>query len=272
MKKKFLSTFLMALVAYAGSAQLKKSMDSLKLLLQMSKDDTSRIIRMAAICRDYGYYNFDSAKKYGQTALELSKQNNYIRGEARSLYGLSTIYYWHGDIAYALELTLTGLKLAEENNLEAEKASLLTVQGFIYKNLKDYPKAISLFKEASLINQRINTPEGLEHVKFETGISLSNAFAAINEPDSALLVLLKLLPQTQTQNSIWRGTVLNALGDTYTLMGDYPKALSYSRQALDADTKKDNLFSIIYICLSLSNTFRKMNLARFLYFLCTEKS
>lgn len=116
MKKKFLSTFLIVFVAYAGSAQLLKSMDSLKLLLQISKDYTSRIIRMAAICRDYAYNNFDSAKKYGQTALELSKQNKYIRVEARSFYGLSTTYYWHGDIAYALELTLTGLKFARPDD------------------------------------------------------------------------------------------------------------------------------------------------------------
>jgi hypothetical protein len=103
MMKKIASAFLISLARSIGFAQNPMSpTDSLKQQLSVAKDDTSRILKMAEICHEYGYSNNDSSVVYGQQALELLKLNNFPRGKARVLFGLGCNYLVHGDISKAL--------------------------------------------------------------------------------------------------------------------------------------------------------------------------
>src|SRR5438045_8271836 len=131
MKKIFILTALLMSSQFEAFTQnANRHVDSLKHLLSISKDDTSRIRRMAEIFHDYAYLRYDSALVYGQMALELSVQKKYPRGIARALFGLGCTYLVHGDIPKALEAQLNGLQVAKENRFEPEKASCLMGIGF----------------------------------------------------------------------------------------------------------------------------------------------
>ena len=48
-------------------------------------------------------------------------------------------------------MALQGLKIAEKNNLINDKAGLLAVLGDIYNRVKNYTKALDLFRESKAL-------------------------------------------------------------------------------------------------------------------------
>lgn len=257
MKKIFiLAALLMSAWLESFPQNTDRHMDSLKHLLSISKDDTSRIRRMAEICHDYGYADYDSALVYGQKALELSVQNKYPRGKARALFGLGCTYLVHGDISKAMESYLNGLQVAEENRFEPEKASCLMGIGFCYSVLTDYDKAITFFKEASEINKNIFLPEGLAFSKIENEVNLGTTFTDKKQLDSALIQLQKTF--TEAPNSTWRAVTLQSLGDVYRLMGKQQSALACLHEALDINLKNNDRYSIVWCDNSLSILFKEL--------------
>ena len=255
MKKIYALTFIILLFWHPGVSQ--ENNDSLRNLLSFAKDDTSRILRMAELCHSLAYWNYDSAVNYGEQALALSERINYKRGKLRAYIGLGNAYLNHGDIAKGLKLELTGLQLAEENQFMAEKACFLMGIGWAYRQLSDYPKAIVFLKSASRLNRETKPQVGIEFNRFETEVVLGNTFLANNQPDSALMVLLKILPETQS-SAIWRAVTLQALGDVYTHLGDFQKASAQLHESLDLDIKNKDEYSVSWACNSLAKLFREM--------------
>jgi hypothetical protein len=62
-------------------------LDSLNHELAKAKDDTSRVLIMAALSDGYFPANFDTIMLYGKRGLELSQQIKFPRGEAKILGG-----------------------------------------------------------------------------------------------------------------------------------------------------------------------------------------
>jgi two-component system, NtrC family, sensor kinase len=256
--KKTAFTFLLSLACSLGFAQKAElSIDSLKYQLSMTKDDTSRILKLAHIGHHYGYQNFDSSIVYGQRALELLERNNFPRGKARVFFGMGCAYYIHGDISKALDTQLEGLQLAEKHHLDLEKSACLMGIGFCYNTLTDFPKAIEFFQRARLANKKARQTDGLDFVAPENEINLGEAFMGNNQLDSALVCLQNIAEAPL--NSTWRAVALQSLSDAHTRMGKYQMALECLTESLDLDVKNKDEYSIAWACISLSNLYKTLN-------------
>ena len=254
--KKTAFAFLLSLACSLGFAQWVP-IDSLIRQLSMAKDDTSRILKMAQICRDYGFANYDSAMVYGQRALELLERNDFPRGKARVFFGLGCAYWNDGDIPKALDIQLKGLQLAEKNHFELEKSACLMGIGFCYNTLTDYPKAIEFFQRARQANKKARQTDGLDFIAPEIEISLGDAYLSNNQLDSALVCLQSLAEASP--NSNWRAIALQILSDVYMRMGKYQTAQECLTESLDLDVENNDDYSAMWTYLSLSKLYNKLN-------------
>src|SRR4051794_39237561 len=88
-----------------------KEIDSLKLKLLFTKDDSSRIMIMDHIGYRYIHLNVDSSLKYYYAALNLARRRSYTWGEARIMTSLSSVMDQQGKFPEALELLFKSIKI-----------------------------------------------------------------------------------------------------------------------------------------------------------------
>ena len=214
MKVKILNlTILLLLVSGSCFAQRKEVVDSLKSLLTTTKNDTTRIYAQIGLCNQYRLGNIDSSRFYGQQALELARQINYLPGQILALSFLTGSAQQQGDYPKTLELGFKAIQLAQEHHLERSKAILgsgsdyaltvyvLTGAAFtnmadVYVNLKDYPKAINYMYQLISLELAGPSDPGLPYGYMLIG----EAYLLSNQPDSAAYYEKKAVKIFKEQN------------------------------------------------------------------------
>jgi hypothetical protein len=68
-----------------------EDLESFKRQSNLAKEDTTKVLMMAALTWNYHIWDTDSGLVYGQKALSPTKQINFPRGEATALIGLAQV-------------------------------------------------------------------------------------------------------------------------------------------------------------------------------------
>jgi len=118
------------------------TIDSLKQLLSVAKDDTDKVQILINLGRAYQWNKPDSAILYGLNARELSQQINYVDGELKIAFTLSEALCAKGNFSKALEIYLRAMQLAEKNG---KLFNGWTGIGNIYFYSGDYTKALGYY-------------------------------------------------------------------------------------------------------------------------------
>jgi len=141
MKKIFIISYLLLLLIKVNAQN--KTIDSLKQLLSVAKEDTNKVQVLINLGWAYQWNKPDSALMYGLKARQLSQQLNYIDGEIEAAPVLSEALSSKGNFSKALEFDLQSKQLAEKNG----KQNLLQeyMIGGVYFYSGDYKKALEYF-------------------------------------------------------------------------------------------------------------------------------
>ncbi len=243
--------------------------DSLKNVLITTGKEQDRVLAMTALCNEYSTVSFDSANKYGQQALELAKQTNFISGEIKSLCFLGIANTRHGEMAKALQLQFRGLQIARDNKMENDEALCLFGIGHSYFFLRDNPKAIDYCKKAwQLLSgnkqaQHSVYPYFNTHLKksqsvyTETELVIGEAYLFNNQLDSAVAWLQKLYdPLT---DPFWINVTKNYLGGAYFKSGKQQLGLQYLRDAANFNSKIHDTYDLSWSYAILSECFKEIN-------------
>ncbi len=258
MAKMFTFIVLFVLISSVCFAQ-HKQIDSLANLQSITKDDTSRLLVMSELSGMYIELNSDSAIAIARRVIALSQQINFPRGEIRGLANLSTGFDTKGDLPEALEQDFQGLAIAEKNKLLVEKSMCLNKIGDIFWDLNDYPRAISYYQQAGVINKEIkNQPEGLFWHR-QTEQSLGAVFMLSNQLDSACVHLEKVYNETLNDNN-WHPVNLMFYGNLQFRMGKKNEGINDLRQSIDIFQKRENRYSLGDACRFISQCFREMDM------------
>ncbi len=224
-----------------------KSLDSLKHELAIVTNDTSRVFIMIDLIWFYRYTNPDSSLFYSDKAIELTHKIGFIDGEIQVLAFTCLIWQGLGNLPKALEIGFNALNLAEKNHIVGEVRGIpLGNIGYVYFELKDYPKAMSYFQQMkTLFENTHHSFVGYGFVCMDIGI----VYEATNQLDSALFYLQKSLYYFNQSENGADPHVFRSLGNTYFKLGNHQLALNYYQESLKMAIKNKD-----YRSSSLSNT------------------
>ncbi|MFT3933713.1 MAG: sensor histidine kinase [Chitinophagaceae bacterium] len=151
MRKTLLATVTLLLSFYWLAAQQASTKDSLLHLLKASKEDSNKAKLQLAIGQLYVYNNIDSAHKYYQDALALSKKINYENG-------IWNYYRYHLDVLNlkglkdsAVSFSAEMLEWAKKTNDSTKIGLTLYSIGYLRLLLHDNINAIKYFEQSRSI-------------------------------------------------------------------------------------------------------------------------
>ena len=236
-----------------------KLTDSLKYLLRLAKEDTTRVLTLAELGFQFRNSNSDSSFYFGQKGLALARQIKFQRGEALALSNIGLTMREKGDLPGALELEIQALKIAEENNYILESAFGLHRIGLIYMDLRNYSVALTYFYRAMHKHKSIQYMTGIaiEHM------ILGTTYEFMDQLDSALFHIQKAdhIQKGEAGNDIEElyPYVNRVFGNIYAKKGNKQLALHYYNKGIQAGLKLNDFRAISFIHADAAGMFRRLN-------------
>jgi serine phosphatase RsbU (regulator of sigma subunit)/tetratricopeptide (TPR) repeat protein len=235
---KFASRILPLLLLGYGFAVVagENNTDSLLQKLNTSGEDTSRVLILVNLAKEYIASDSVKYSKYIEEALALSRKLNYIEGEVQCLRMNGNRYFIDSHYSKALDNNLKVLKLEEQRGNKKGISRVLRNIGSIYTNTGDFPTALAYYNKALKIAEAI--PESRDLASLLANIAIvyqqTHNFGKALEYNMKALEVTDKLKDEQT-----RAYVLNSLGSLYFTMGkqdenseELSKAIKYLREAL----------------------------------------
>lgn len=254
-----LVTLLMAaclLVPVSGLNAQQNNVDSMRNLLRLESQDTTRVKLLWQLARDMGGYNPDTAQYLSQQALFLARKIRYLEGESRALGVLANTLVKIGNYPKALELNIQKLQIEEKRNKPRNLASVLMNIGVVYVLQEEYPKALDYYRKADSVIRANN----VEDMKYYINLNIGDIFNRVDISDSAFHYFSTSLGIARTLgDEDLIGTSMTGLGHTYLKKGNYAaSAINYRTGiALLTAAKDDEI--LCEALLGLANLFEKTN-------------
>jgi two-component system, NtrC family, sensor kinase len=258
--KSFFLLCLFFLILTFASAQ-HTYLDSLKQRLSHSNnEDTARVSALFSLADYYGFLQFDSCLFYAAQTSELSKKLNYPFGKFQGYFATFHGLNCQANYPMALEAALNALKTAEElkNDKPGVMAQAYYLIGLLYREMEDYPNAISQFRKDIQLQEKIGEPMPEIFAAFS---QLGTIYAKMKQSDSALWYAQKGYDLgLQTRYKLYFPLAIGALGNVYVVLGRYKLAEKYFRDAIEESRIYNNIYFQVMNYNNLASLFEKMNL------------
>ncbi|WP_299549376.1 sensor histidine kinase [Seonamhaeicola sp.] len=292
MKRKFLSLTFLLLITYCFPQDNSKIIDSLKKVIYNKPSDSVKIKAYGDLCWYYRTISVDSAFKYGNLALKLSKETNNRVGEAQAYNDLGIIHYglahYHESLSHyrkslkirtalndtigiaalynkiglihqntfkldsAIFYATKALKIYEEKNHTRYVAYIKTNIANIYRGLKQYKKALDTHLEIAEVNKQINDNLGLTR----TYNNIANAYLFLKDTAQSETYYLKSIDLAEKHNYKKElATLYNNYGGILHDMQEYDKAIDYNTKALKLRKELNDNYGITSTSLHLAGLY-----------------
>ena len=248
MVKRYFIALLIFLSTFGVHAQDRRTIDSLKSVIEDAKNDTS-------VCEAYLLFgeqvylsNLDTALILWQNAHDIAKKNlaaspttslkkKHLFFLAEALNNIGYIYGEKGDIQKQAEYYHKSLKIKEEIGNKKGVAESLNNIGYLCNNEGDVAKGLEYFHKSLNILEEIGDKNGV-------GLSLNNIGSVYyHQGDVAkgleyLHKSLKIREETGDKNGV--AASLNNIGTIYDDQGDISKGLEYYHKSLKIQEEIDD--------------------------------
>lgn len=231
------SILLLPIFAFAQEAET----DALKLQLQNSKEDTSKVELLLKLSENYYRTNPFEAVQYTTQAINLSKILEYPSGEAYGLKYMGLVNYRQDEYVQAVRYWEQALEIFERIGEKEGIANMLTNLGVIYSTqgnearaLESYFKSLKLAEEIQDTGRIVATLNNIGLV-YTSNISTQNL--ALENYQKGL----ELSEKINYYEGI--GSTSDNIGEFYYNTNDYNTALTYFEKSLEAyrKTKSTNI-------------------------------
>lgn len=216
-------------------AQTSTRKDSLKILLQKEKLDTSRVRLLLQLSGLYVTNKPDTAMFLALEALSLSQRIGSVKGEGGSLTRIGQAYRAAGNLPKALELFLKVLKLAETNNNPTAIAGSLHDIGTIYNAQGEYRQAIDYLLKAKELNEQLNNKRGI----LVNLLRIGHSYLGLKQYDSAMVHAQQGYELAKKLDTPFEGMTLSLMGDISSKTGQNKLALEYYRLSIPHFKKRE---------------------------------
>ncbi len=235
--------FLILLFLISFHAFPQNSVEALKLKIKGFKEKDKNYINALNDLAFELHKNIpDSSKAYAETALRLSKKQNYKKGIANSKKNLGLASQIKGESAPALDLLISA-----SNDFEALSDTLGLVEcynglGKVYYNKGNVDKALEIFLKGLKLSEKLTDPRTRANTLDNMGIiylAQHNLIAALDYFFQALDI--------REKNQDKAGIALsgNNIGMYYTEKKDFKRAINYYNEALSSGKEIEDNYSIL---------------------------
>ena len=139
-------------------------------LFQEIPSSRDTVIAWLEQCWEYRFSNPDSARFYGQKALDQAQEMKDQELEAEAWHNMGVTYEAQADYSKALHYATKALALRREIRDDLKTANTLNNIGIIYDQMGDFTQALSFYQDAYTIYKRLDDKEKLAMVDINLGI------------------------------------------------------------------------------------------------------
>ncbi|WP_406684620.1 sensor histidine kinase [Seonamhaeicola sp. MEBiC1930] len=234
MKRKLLSLTFLMLASYCFPQDNSKIIDSLKQVIYSKPSDSIKIKAYSDLCWYYRTISKDSAFKYGNLTLQLSKETNNKSGEAQAYNDIGILHYDLADYAKALKHYRTSLKIRDVLNDTMGIAALFNKIGLIHQNTFKLDSAIFYATKALKIYEDKNHTRYVAYIK----TNIANIYRGLKQYQRALDTHLEIAEVNKSINdNLGLTRTYNNIANAYLFLKDTVQSESYYLRSIDLAEK-----------------------------------
>ncbi len=287
--KQFIYSSLLLLFIYTGLSA--GNLDSLKNIIQKISG-TEKVERYCDIAVHYRRTDADSALHYGNLALNLAGELEYLEGKARALDNIGLALYFDGQYKEALEYFLQALEHRESLDNPRNTANTLSSIANIYQYFGSFTQAEKIYLQALEIRKNIGDDKGIattlvnlgrlersrgnyenaldnllrcidiyKRIGYDEGIAyaynnISVLYTDLNENKKALEYANKSLSLYENMaNSNGVALSLKSMGSIYRTIGNYELSLKSYQRSMKIYLDEGNQYGIANNLLEIGHTY-----------------
>ncbi len=249
-------TIIINLVSFGVYAQDYSKIDSLKLIISKTKQDTIKSKVYTEIGYLFQYSIPDSALFYYKKSLKILTITDNKIDIAKCFENIGNIFYDKSDYDKSFEYYQKSLNINNSIDNKPGTANNLGNIGNIFYYQENYSKAIYYYKKALRAQNVNNDIEGI----MRSNINIGNIYSNTSVFDSALIYYQKALEyQNEVNNdNIMALTYIN-IGIVYDNLTNYKKAIEYCDKSLIIYKRNNNKFGMAQNYLELSILYHKQD-------------
>ena len=256
MKKYFFQCFVIFFISVTAVAQ-QAYIDSFRREVNLTNNDTTRLILLRNLARSYSEINPDSSFLYAERSLKIARKLNLRLDEGSALREMGYALLNRANYPRSLQILLTSMAILENPKSEqrvlvgkfpgddelmfrvapphkqrlSELAFLHQIMGVLYANSENYEKAL-IHHEHARYHAEMSGNLPLQSI---INMTMARAYLNLKKVDSALISEQLAYEQVmRTGFKRYLGSVHLNLGRIYAAKGNIPMANEYYRKSLVA--------------------------------------
>ncbi|TFH39617.1 MAG: tetratricopeptide repeat protein [Bacteroidia bacterium] len=239
---------------YSICAGQNPIVDSLKMVLEVAGEDTTRVNTMIAICQNSYRISPDSSILYGYNALALSEKIDYQKGMANANKYIGMGYYFLGNYWETVNFWQQALQNFEAIGDKVGVSNILNNIGAVYNNEGDDTKALEFYLRSLKAAEEISDTLRIVVASINIGTIYLKKESTHDKAQEFYLAALPLIERIE--NYVAEGTVSVNLGEIYYAREEYDTALYYYEKSLAA-FNKSNSGNIPYTLTNIGKVYMK---------------
>lgn len=229
--KAFILPIALVLISFDGLGQ-GKEIDSLKSVLRVAKDDTSKVNTLLLLSKKYFSEEPSEAIRVATQAKNLAEKLKFKRGEAYALKNIGIGYYMQGKYLETFEYWNKSKQCFDLLGDRQGAANILSNIGSVYFDQGDDANALDYYLKSLKISEQISDSFRIATALGNIGNVYLNKNATL---DKALTYYLKALPISyKLGDNNLVGTTTVGIGEVYFKKENFDSALVYFNKSLVA--------------------------------------
>ncbi len=228
--------------------------DSLKQLVIISEDDSTRAALYNHLASTYFYNNTDSANHYATMAYALSRENGISYQVINAAYWISWTMLNKGRFDKVIDVCEKALRIVNTDTVLAKYflGRLMSTQGVAFYYQGHHVKALERFYKALKVHEKNNDNKQVANMLLFIG----NVHFARNETDKALEVYFKSLKLAEALNDkSSKKLFIGNIGGLYFKMKKYDEAIEYLQAATKIAENENDFKGIVLNSTNLGGVY-----------------
>ncbi|HDO27673.1 MAG TPA: tetratricopeptide repeat protein [Bacteroidetes bacterium] len=227
-----------SLFCFCITGKGQDNIDSLKNLINQSRNDSVRAHIYNSISYDFYRINQDSSSYYANKALHIASENHIPYEKANAYYNIGRTYYFTHHYSLALQYLETALNIYKNIGSLFGEALMLNSIGIVYRNINITDKSRTYTTEAYHLFKKINNKKYI-------AITLSNLgrdYLSEKKYDKAEdLMRRSINVEGETDNNVLLMQYYISMGTIYKDgKKDYGQALGFYRKSMEYAEKANS--------------------------------